>query len=140
MPLVPEKKKNLGGVGGYSVTFDSTAVVRAPRTWGVYKPLQRYHWFLKKKKKKGGWGGPLVPALSPGLGGAGGDAVSGLGCMSVLILNIVYTLFLLPAITTLCALLYTFSVYYIVWYSLGIFPRDIENGQKFFFLFFGFFC
>ena len=55
MPLVPEKKKKkkkLGGVGGYSVTFDSTAVVRAPRTWGVYKPLQWYHWFLKKKKKK----------------------------------------------------------------------------------------
>ena len=65
-----KKKKKLGGVGGYSVTFDSTAVVRAPRTWGVYKPLQWYHWFLKKKKKKkkkeGGWGGPLVPALSPG--------------------------------------------------------------------------
>ena len=66
MPLVPKKKKKkkkLGGVGGYSVTFDSTAVVRAPRTWGVYKPLQWYHWFLEKKNwgVSGGIQLPLIP-------------------------------------------------------------------------------
>ena len=71
MPLVPEKKKNLGGVGGYSVTFDSTAVVRAPRTWGVYKPLQRYHWFLKKKKKKVGGVGRSSPPSPRGWEGPG---------------------------------------------------------------------
>ena len=62
--FLKKKKKNFGGC---PVAFGPTAVVRAPRAWGVYKPLQRCHWFLKKKKKKKSWGVsggiqlPLIP-------------------------------------------------------------------------------
>ena len=37
------------GKGWGAIAFDPFAVVRAPRTWGVYKPLHRGHWLLRKK-------------------------------------------------------------------------------------------
>ena len=134
-----KKKKKNWGAGGYSVTFDSTAVVRAPRTWGVYKPLQRYHWFLRRKKKKGvggvGWAAHPRP-LSRGWEGPGGDAASGLGCMGVLIPNIVYTFFFVTRHNHfVCVLVYVQCVLY-----CELFSRNIETGQKFLSLFFGFFC
>ena len=48
--ILEKKKRGGGGGGGYPVAFGPTAVVRAPRTWGVYKPMQQYHWLLKKKR------------------------------------------------------------------------------------------
>ena len=55
-----------------------TAVVRAPRAWGVYKPLQWGLCLLQGREKKGGYYPP-----SPSLGTGVGDVVDGLSCYPI---------------------------------------------------------